>query len=183
MAEDKGALVEPVEAELRRRGIIPWLDREDYDYGKDSRTALRDGLLRSRHVIFFVTQKLMDHRRGWCPMELAYADIIQANLFHAGGPLLNYSLPLYFIDRADHGPARTVWGALRDRACFHLPTDGDPVPWAVEQIEAFLRREQALAAELAKVAAPRKPVHKELSKRSGLVERVTQFDPGILSMN
>ncbi len=138
----------PVYDELQRCGIIPWLDREDYYYGRDSRTALRDGLLRSRHIVFFVTLAMMDYRRGWCPMELAYADLLQTNLFYAGGTLLNLELPLFFLDRADPELPRTIWGALRDRGHFHHPSDGDPVAWAVNQIVAFLRREQKLVLDL-----------------------------------
>jgi len=176
-AADRLTLVNPVYDELRRRKVIPWLDREDYYYGRDSRTALRDGLLRSRHVVFFVTLGMMDYRRGWCPMELAYSDLLQANLVHPGGPLLNFEFPLIFLDRADTELPRTAWGALRDRGKFHHPSDGDPVTWAVDQIAGFLHREQDLALDMAKVVLPGQPVHDALSDRPGLLERVTQFDP------
>ena len=176
-AIDRGPLVYPVHEELRRRGIIPWLDRDDYYDGRDSRTALRDGLLRSRHVVFFVTLGMMDYKRGWCPMELAYSDLLQINLMHTGGPLLNFELPLIFLDRADAELQRTAWDALRDRGRFHQPADGDPVIWAVNNIVEFLHREQDLALDMAKVLLPGEPVHQALTGRHGLVERVTQFDP------
>lgn len=177
-ADDRHDLVFPVYDELKRRNIIPWLDREDYYYGRDSRTALRDGLLRSRHAVFFVTLGMMAYTRGWCSMELAYSDLLQANFVHAGGPFLNYELPLIFLDHAHLDLPRTAWGALRDRAQFHRPSDGDAVAWAIEQIVAFLHREQDLALDMAKVVVPGQPVHDALSVRPGLVERVTQFDPG-----
>jgi hypothetical protein len=176
-ANDRELLVHPVYDGLMRRGIIPWLDREDYYHGRDSRTALQDGLLRSRHVVFFVTLALMDYRRGWCPMELAYSDLLQANLLHAGGTLLNFELPLIVLDRTDSELPRTAWNALRDRGIFHQPADGDPVRWAVDRIIDFLHREQDLALDMAKVLIPGQPVYRELTGRPGLVERVTQFDP------
>jgi hypothetical protein len=176
-AIDRPNLVHPVYDELMRRNIIPWLDREDYYYGRESRTALRDGLLRSRHAVFFVTLGMMDYRRGWCPMELAYSDLLQANFDYAGGKLLNYELPLLFLDRADPELPRTSWDALRDHGRFHHPSDGDPVAWAVNQIVEFLQREQALALDMAKVVVPGQPVHQILMGRPGLFERVTQFDP------
>ena len=176
-AIDRQSLVYPVYDELMRRNIIPWLDREDYYYGRDSRTALRDGLLRSRHVVFFITLGMMDYTRGWCLMELAYSDLLQANLIHAGGPLLNFELPLIFLDRTDSDLQRTAWDALRDRGVFHHPTNGDPVAWAVDQITAFLHREQDLALDMAKVIVPGQPVHDALTRRPGLLERVTLFDP------
>ena len=120
---------------------------------------------------------MMDYRRGWCPMELAYSDLLQANLIHAGGPLLNFELPLILLDRADPELPRTAWDILRDRARFHHPSDGDAVPWAVDQIAAFLHREQDLALDMAKVVAPGQPVYDALTGRPGLVERVTKFDP------
>jgi hypothetical protein len=176
-ALDRDGLVYPVYAELQRRRIIPWLDREDYYYGRDSRSAVRDGLLKSRHVVFFVTLAMMDHRRGWCSMELAYADLLQANLLYPGGVLLNLELPLFFLDRADLELPRTVWGLVRDRGRFHHPSDGDSVTWAVDQIVQFLRREQALTVDMAKTLAPGEPVYAQLSARPGLIERVTKFDP------
>ncbi len=176
-AIDRQTLVFPVYDELKRRNIIPWLDREDYYYGRDSRTVLRDGLLRSRHVVFFVTLGMMDYRRGWCQMELAYSDLLQANLIHAGGPLLNFELPLIFLDRADLELPQTAWDALRDRGQFHHPSDGDAVMWASDQIVAFLHREQDLALDMAKVVVSGQPVYDALIDRPGLVERVTQFDP------
>ena len=69
-AEDRDWLILPVYDALAQRGIIPWLDREDYYYGRDSRSALRDGLLRSRHVVFFITQAMLDNSRGWCAWNL-----------------------------------------------------------------------------------------------------------------
>ena len=176
-ALDRPTLVHSVYDELMRRRIVPWLDREDYYYGRDSRTALRDGLLKSRHVVYFVTLGMMDYRRGWCPMELAYSDLLQTNLIYAGGPLLNFELPLFFLDRTDAALSGTAWDTLRDRGRFHHPSEGDPVTWAVDQIVAFLHREQDLALDRAKVVVPGNPVHDALAGRHGLVERVTQFDP------
>ncbi len=180
-AEDRAWLVHPVYQELMRRGIIPWLDREDYYYGRDSRTSLRDGLLRSRHTVFFITLGMLAHTRGWCQMELAYSDLLQANLSHVGGPLLNLELPLFFVDRASAELPRTAWDALRDRGIFYHPSDGDAIEWSVSQIVAFLHREQDLALDMARVVVPGQPVHDQLADRPGLIKRITQFDPGPIS--
>lgn len=177
-ADDRDWLVYPVYERLRLLGVIPWLDREDYYYGRDSRTALRDGLLRSRHVVFFITLGMMDYRRGWCHMELAYADLLQLNFDWPGARLLHLELPLFFLDRADPEIARTAWSALRDRGHFHHPSDGDPVAWTVDQIIAFLHREQALALNMASALKPGSPSRIQLAGRPGLAERVTIFDPG-----
>ena len=52
-ARDRSDLVHRVYDELMRRKIVPWLDRDDYYYGRDSRTALRDGLLRDHDTSCF----------------------------------------------------------------------------------------------------------------------------------
>jgi hypothetical protein len=176
-AEDRTELVHPVYEELKRKMIVPWLDREDYYYGRDSRTALRDALLRSRHVVFFVTLGMMAYRRAWCALELAYADLLQANFNYAGGPLLNFELCLFYLDPADAELRRTAWDVLRDRGRFYHPSNGDAVEWSVKQIAEFLDREQKLALDMAKVIVPGQPVYDSLIGRSGLVERVTQFAP------
>ena len=164
----------PVHKELQQRGIIPWLDRDDYYYGRDSRTALRYGLLRSRHVVFFITPAMLNYTRGWCPMELAYSDLLQTNFNCSGGQLLNFELPLIFLDRNNPELPRTAWDALRDRGmCYHCSM-GDEVSWAVDQIAAFLDREQELAMDIAKEIVPG---HSAVANRPGLLERVTQFDP------
>jgi hypothetical protein len=181
-ALDRKRLVYPAYEELKRRNIIPWLDREDYYFGRGSRVALRDALMMCRHAVFFVTPAMMAYTRGWCPMELGYADLLQANLVHSGGNLSNLTLPLFFLSRSDRSASmklnRTVWGMLRDTGRFHRPRDGDRVQWAAAQIQAFLRREQALALHMGRGILPGHPVHDEFGKRPGLLERVTSFDPG-----
>lgn len=176
-AIDRPHLVYPVYEELKRRGVVPWLDREEYYYGRDSRAALRDGILRCRHVVFFITLGMMDYRRGWCPMELAYSDLLRVNLLQRGGALVNVELPLIFLDRLDRDLPRSVWDFLRDRGTFHHPSQGDAVVWACDQIVSFLQREQDLAFDMAKVIRPGEAVYADLSSRPGLVDRVTQFDP------
>ncbi len=104
-------------------------------------------------------------------MELAYSDLIQANLVYPGGKLLNFELPLFFLDPADPELSRTVWGDLRDHGRFHRPSDGDPVTWAVDQITDFLRRERRLALNMEENPPA------GLDDRPGLLDRVTRFDP------
>ena len=176
-AGDRGWLVHAVHEELKRREIIPWLDRDHYYYGRDSRTALRDGLLRSRHTVFFITLEMMNYSRGWCPMELAYSDLLQANLTLPGGPLLNLELPLFFLAQDHGGLPYTVWNTLRDRGEFHLPRDGNEIEWAVNRIVAFLHREQKLALEMSRMFLESEDMRLEISRRPGLFKRVTSFDP------
>lgn len=123
-AEDRANLVIPVYDALTAAGVSAWLDQVDYTYGRDSRTALKDGVLKSRHVVFFVTPDMISTGRGWCVFELAYAEILQANLLHPGGPLANVFLPLFFLPLTDPTLPRTVWQATRDRGNFLEPKRG-----------------------------------------------------------
>ena len=107
---------------------------------------------------------MMDYRRGWCPMELAYSDLVQSNFLHPGGSLLNFELPLFFLNRTDVELPRTVWDALRDREEVSICTPmATSVAWAVEQITAFLRREQDIALDMMKVVVPGQPVYDTLA--------------------
>lgn len=177
--ENHDALVKPVYDALVADGLTPWLDREDYYYGRDSRTALRDGVLRSRHVVFFVTRDMITTGRGWCVFELAYAELLQGALSYAGGVLANVVLPLFFVPQSDPELPRTVWQVTRDRGRFHDPAvDGDPVGWSCREILRFLRDEQQLATDLRTTAARDRPFREGLRKqRPGLYERVTRVDP------
>ena len=117
-AEDRLDHVKPVLEAIQARGIIPWFDQNDYTYGRPSRAALRDGILKSRHTVFFITDALLASPRGWCAMELTLAEIVQTNLQTRGGQLANTILPLYFVDQYDDRLPRSVWQDLRDLGRF-----------------------------------------------------------------
>lgn len=178
--EDHDSLVRPVYDALTGGSVVPWLDREDYYYGRDSRTALRDGILRSRHVVFFVTPAVLASGRGWCAFELAYAEVMQSSFVTAGGMLANVVLPLFFLPQDDPALPRSVWQATRDRGRFYDAGSADPVTWAYTEITRFLRDEQQLADEVLAVAGRDKIFRKQLLTTPGLWERVAQFDPASL---
>lgn len=175
--EDHERLVVPVREGLRERNIVSWLDREDYFYGRDSRAALRDGILRSRHTVFFITEAMLASSRGWCVLELAFAELLQSGLVRPGGALANIILPLFFIPQDDLTLPRTVWQLLRDRGRFHGATDGERGAWAQNEIARFIRDEQRLAADHAAAMRTDHKSRKELERLSGLLSRVTKFDP------
>lgn len=179
--EDREALVWPVFEQLQAAGVVPWLDRDDYQYGRDSRSALRDALGLSRHVAFFVTDRILATQRGWCILELGYAELIQANLVWPGGPLANSYLPLYLVPKADERLPRTVWQLARDRGVFHEDSPGiDPISWCVGQLLAYLRREQQQAVRLTTHVRQDARLRKHLSATPGLRDRVTKFAPSRL---
>jgi len=175
-AEDRDGLVLPVFEGLKRSGYLPWLDRHDYPYGRGSRVALRDGILLSRHVVFFVTPAMLKQPRGWCVQELAWAELLQDNLLRSGGPLTNLILPLYLVEQSDPSLPRSVWQLGRDRGLFR-PKGATKVRWAVHQIVAFLERELLFAHHMAELTLDSPTLAGELRRRPGLVRRVTRFDP------
>lgn len=181
--EDHDALVRPVYEGLAARDISGWLDREDYHYGRDSSTALRDAILRSRHIVFFVTPALLTTGRGWCVLELAYAELLQASLVRPGGALANVILPLFFVPQNDEVLPRTVWQLARDRGRFCDAPSAGRVDWAVAEVERFLRDEQRVAMDCAEHFKRDKEFRKELKARTGLTERATQFDPHPLTQH
>jgi len=179
--EDHDELVRPVHERLATNNISGWLDREDYHYGRDSRTALRDAILRSRHTVFFVTPAMLATGRGWCVLELAYAELLQVSLVRPGGALANVILPLFFVPQSDVTLPRSVWQLARDRGRFcDAPHDGR-VDWAVSEIARFLRDEQRIATDSATFYKNDRAFRKELDARTGLTERATQFDPHSLA--
>lgn len=176
--EDRDTLVRPVYDRLMAAGVIPWLDQEDYYYGRDSRAALRDGVLRSRHVVFLVTDALLTSARGWCVYELALAEFAELNFRFAGGQFAHLFLPLYLVSQEDVRLPRTVWQAARDRGRFYdHPADGSVVAWCAREIQDFLTREQKLSTELAGVARQDAAVAARLKLTPGLFDRVTKFHP------
>lgn len=176
--EDFETLVKPVYRRLKTRQIRPWLDRHDWSYGRDSRTTIRDAILRSRHTVFFITDSLLKSSRGWCVLELAHSEILQSNLLKSGGVLSNVTLPLFFTKPNASRIPRSVWQYSRDRGHFYFGKQGrERISWAVKQIEAFLLREQKLAYEIEHLASSTEAFREELDTVPGRLLRVTRFQP------
>jgi hypothetical protein len=179
--EDHDGLVRPVAKRLQKESVECWLDREDYYHGRDSRTALKHGILLSRHAVFFITDAMLDSPRGWCVMELAYSELLQSNLTQAGGPLATTILPLFFVSQNDERLPRSVWQLIRDRGLF-CDASGPAAlrTWCADQILEFLRREQTLAIQMKHHALESEPFRKSLQTTPGLIRRVTAFHPKAL---
>lgn len=175
-AEDRATLVHPTYERLGRAGVVPWLDRHDYPSGRPSRVALRDAVLRCRHAVFFVTHAMLRQARGWCVQELAWVELLQDNLVGPGGTLLNVSLPLFFVPHEHDRLPRSVWQAARDRGVFY-PGQVPRADWAADQIARFLAREQLLAGDQRRATLRQPDVRAGLRPRTGLLDRVTRFDP------
>lgn len=175
--EDREWLAFPLYERLQQEGIIPWLDRHDYPYGRTSLSALRDGVLKCRHTVFLVTSAMLDQPRGWGTVELDWADLLQEDLRESGGVLQNVLLPLFFLASDDQRLLRSAWQSIRDRAAFHHPRDGDGVTWAARQIGAFLQREAERGLDNGRWLEQDSRARARLESRQGLVDRITARYP------
>ena len=61
-AENRRTLVHPVYTGLQKDQYLPWLDRHHYPRGQGAFAALREAIIRCRHVVYFVTEEF--YRRG-----------------------------------------------------------------------------------------------------------------------
>src|SRR5204863_9945 len=73
-------LVHPVFEVLAIAKYQPWLDQHHYPLGQGAFEALREEILRCRHVVYFVTAPFLAQGRGWNSVENAYANLLQENL-------------------------------------------------------------------------------------------------------
>jgi len=178
--EDRDTLVLPLCRELQSRHVVPWLDRHDYPYGRTSFEALRDSVLKCRHCVFLITRAMLAQPRGWSVVELAWADLLQANLHGPGGALQNVALPLFFVEPTNGMVPRSAWRTLSDRGAFHKDGDGDPVTWARDRILEFILREQRRGQDLAKGLEGYRRERSRLGLRRGLLDRITCRHPAML---
>jgi len=176
--EDRESLVIPLSRELDEQGVIPWLDQHDYPYGQASFEALRAGVLKCRHVVFLVTQRMLSQARGWGIVELAWAELLQENLREPGGALQTVALPLFFLDPANARLRRSPWQTLHDKAVYHRRRDGGRVAWAARQVSAFVLREAQRGLDNGIWLEQDSRARARLGARQGLLERITALHPG-----
>lgn len=99
-----------------------FLDVEDWPTGVPGSEAIRDVLLRSRHVILWITPRYLGAgSRGWVWYELAYAELIQNSIKfrNIGKRYYPYILPIFHdINVADleRTPLLDFWGFALERA-------------------------------------------------------------------
>lgn len=75
-------------------------------------------------------------------------------------------------------PAHSV--GRSNRARFHLPADGNPVLWALHQIDAFVAREIQQGLDNVAWLDGDSRSRLRLKKRAGLIERITALRPAII---
>ena len=132
-AENRRTLVHPVYTGLQKDQYVPWLDRHHYPRGQGAFAALREAIIRCRHVVYFVTEEFLSQGRGWNSVETAYSELLQANLIHPSLVLCNVQLHLFFLPRSHEILERSAWGSFVQSGRLYPPgkVDGDAVNWAM----------------------------------------------------
>jgi TIR domain-containing protein len=177
-SEDKPWLVDPLSERLQSIQRIPWLDRRDFPLGANRYHALQNNILKSRHVVYLITEATLDRARGWQVLEMAYGGILQDNLC-CGIDLSCVELPLFFVDRTHPVLSLSVWQRLLLNAGpnqFHRPPD-DPVEWSADVIETFIRQQENFAAVLSYSIAHDPTIQAYVDARHGLADRVAARYP------
>ncbi|HUQ69486.1 MAG TPA: toll/interleukin-1 receptor domain-containing protein [Planctomycetaceae bacterium] len=179
-AEDREALVMPVYQLLVKDGCIPWIDMHDYPVGKDPFDALRDSLLRSRHVIYFITRNYLRQGRGWCATERAYAEVIQQHFRLRSAVLWDYELPLVFVSRDEEPLLRSTMNPIMSKAItcpFGARHRMKQVAWCAEQIRRLIQQQYALTDSLIERLEADRELRSELDRSHGLRQRLVSNAP------
>lgn len=178
-AEDREKLVLPVFKTLEDNKKSPWLDRHDFPIGQAPHESLREGIVRCRHVVYFVTTKFLAQGRGWPSVENAYSCLLQENLHFASHELCHIHLPLFFVPKANPILARSAWSPLMQRGSYYASgrLNRGAVKWAAEEILSFIGQEEKRGVSLGAQVKNDPLFEPWLKNEPNLLRRVMCADP------
>lgn len=178
-AEDRNRLVHLVYNALENRRYFPWLDTHHYPAGQGAFEALREGILRCRHVVYFVTAKFLTQGRGWNSVENAYSNLLQENLRFASLELCHIQLPLIFVPHGHAILQRSAWAPLVHRGRFYPSgrVDQGAVNWATQEIMNFIRQEERRGVSLGAQVQNDPGFQPSLAAEPHLLRRIMCADP------
>lgn len=179
-AEDRECFVIPLQHELERRQITSWIDRHDYPLGTGACEALREGLLKCRHIIYLVTRETLKRARGWVALEKTYGDMIQSQFRHQELELSHVELPLYFVRHDDGVLSRSIWQTVREKGRFYENTNvatTKAVSWAADQIDKFVRAEEQRGPSVAENVEQDPLMREQFGKDPNQLRRILANDP------
>lgn len=135
--------------------------------------ALREAILKCRHVVYLVTEAMLSQGRGWSVVEKSYAGLLQDSLTEDGLELSHVELPLFFLSMRNADLPRAVWNSVRYRGRFS-PGHADYVAWAAEEIRRFVADEKARGLEFARDLDRDLRFRERLDGRNqpGLIDRI-----------
>lgn len=177
-AEDRDRFVIPLQQELQRYQISSWIDRHHYPLGTGAYEALREGLLKCRHIIYLITPETLKRARGWVAVEKAYGDLIQSRFRYQDSEFSHVELPLYFVCMDDKLLPRSIWQTVREKGKFYTGASvatQKAVAWAAGQIANFVRQEQ-LRGESIVNSIKQDPVLRAVFSEENLMQRIAASD-------
>ena len=170
----------PVFERLKQEHVILWIDLHEYPPGRDPFEALREELMRARHVVYFVTPTMLRQGRGWTAIEKAYASLIQQKLHFGSYELCHVELPLFFVKPDDPLLTRSIWRSLIDRGRFFSMRPRQRmsrVEWALRQIQQFVVNEQEWGERLAEDIQRDPKLNDHIKDDRNLIDRITAAHP------
>lgn len=178
-AEDRFRLVQPIYTDLEAAKYQPWLDRHHYPVGQGAFEALREEILRCRHVVYFVTAQFLSQGRGWNSTENAYANLLQENLRFGSFELCHVQLPLFFVRHDNVTLRRSAWSPLINRGRFYpaARVGSHAVNWATNEIENFIQQEERRGPLLAAQVENDPGFKPLLTAEPNLLRRIMCADP------
>ena len=182
-AEDRDRLVLPVYEELRKQQIIPWIDRHDYPAGRNSVEALREEILRCRHVVYFVTSAMLRQGRGWPPMERTLASVAQEQAVWKGIEFQHSELPLLFVERDHPVFQRSVWQPLLMKSISFSTSRAKRESrrdWAVRKVIEFVDQEFRWAEDVRKRLRHDADARNHFAGSVNLLRRIRAVDPAMI---
>ena len=178
--EDRDSLVLPVYDTLKQLAIIPWIDKHQYPAGRDGFEAIREELLRCRHVVYFITPSLLKQGRGWSAVERTISELMQCRATYQGTELQHVELPLVFTDPSHSTLPRPIWFQTLGRARFYRLSrthSQTRVQWAVDQIRSFAKQEELWAEDIRKRLRRDHQARNHFSASHGLLRRIRASAP------
>lgn len=179
-AEDREHFVIPLQKELERRQITSWLDRHHYPLGTSSHEALREGLLKCRHIIYLITRETLKQARGWVAVEKTYGEVIQSRFRHEELELSHVELPMYFVRRDDKVLVRSIWQSVGEKGQFYVGKNvatRKAIRWTAGQIEEFVRREELRGEQIAEIVKHDPMLTAQFGHDPNLLRRIAASDP------
>jgi hypothetical protein len=180
--EDKRRLVRPLFRELSKQGLSVWFDESNYPVGSPSFAALREAILRTRHVVYLITPTALKQGRGWMQLERGYGERLQGFFCRGGEELAHVELPLVFAPRNSVDLRKSIWSPLIDRAAFCPErSPSKSATWAVEQVLRFIGQEEQRGLEQWDEVAESADLNERFGRESTLVDRLRCVTPPRLS--
>jgi hypothetical protein len=182
-AEDREPLIWRIHERLQELRLMPWFDQRDYPLAQDPFHALRNQLIRCRHIIYFITPAYLRQGRGWVAAERTYAELIQRHFDVQSTSWWSFELPLIFLpnkpESLDH-LQRSAWSTLIPRAVWYdrrRLRRQSRVEWAADQIVKLVASQYADSQLFAHRLLNDPDMVQRLDQSMGLRNRLTSAFP------